>query len=156
MSRLKKLVSNVRRDNKMTSDELLNCMVAAIEGCEDEEIHKSIYQDVYTRSYGEVLTRDVAEDWVKSMKVTDGSGRENGMKWSIEETTDVGKSVEIDWSKISKIDWFIVMNMEYSKHYHTASVFGNEDDPTWFAHIAKDEWCGSTESVFDYYMDTEV
>lgn len=155
MSKLKKLISNVRRDNKLSADELLNLIVSYVES-EDEELEKDIYRDVYTKSYGEILTRDVAEDWVKSLKVTDGSGREDGMKWNIDATTEVGKSVEVDWSKISKTDWFVAMNMEYARHYHTAAVYGVEDDPAWFAHIAKDEWCSGGKTIFEYYMSNVI
>ena len=48
------------------------------------------------------------------------------------------------------------MDMEYSKHFGTAKNFGSETDPTWFAMIARDEWCNGDHDMFQYYIDTVI
>lgn len=156
MSMLKKLANSIRKDNKMSSDDLMTTIIMSVEEYADEDSRKDVYMSVYTRAYGNNLTKEVAEEWVKTLKVTDGSSRDNGMKWSVDQTTEVGNSIGIDWAKISKVDWFVAMNMEYSKHFNTAKSFGNETDPTWFAMVARDEWCGSDHNMFQYYIDTVI
>lgn len=152
MSKLKHLITGIKRENKIPSDELMQIILDAVETA-DEDMAKDIYVDVYEKAYGETLTREVAEEWVRSLPVSDGSPRENGQKWNIDQTYEVGNKIGVDWQKMSKIDWYIVLNMEYAKHYHTAKNYGNEADPLWFAHIARDEWCDSKKSLFQYYID---
>lgn len=158
MNKLKHLVNTIRHENRLSTEELLVTLLTAIEEAENntDMSTKDVYIDIYRKAYGNTLTKDIAEEWVMSMEVTDGSGRINGQKWNFEQTTEVGNSIGIDWGKINKIDWYVVMNMEYAKHYTTAKMYGMEEDPSFFAHIAKDEWCNSSESVFDYYVDTEL
>lgn len=153
---LKTLVSNIRRDNKISSDEIISRLIEHIQEMADlyEDCnYREVMAELYKKAYGNVLTKELADNWVKSFPVTDGSDRENGIKWNMEATTEVGNKVGIDWSKMSKVDWFVVMNMEYYKHYDTAKAYGDENDPVWFAHIAKDEWCDPKTSLFNYYAE---
>lgn len=155
MGKLKDLISSIRRDNKISADDIIVCLTDHLIKC-DESCCRDVYTEMYKKAYGDTITRDLAEEWVKSFDVTDGSGREHGQKWSIDQTTDVGNKVNVDWNDMSKTDWYVVMNMEYSKHYDTAKAYGNESDPIWFAHIAKDEWCHKSKPLFDYYVEYEL
>lgn len=155
MGKLKSLISSIRRDNKIPTDEIIVCMTDALVDC-GEDCCREVYTKMYKKAYGNNLTRDLADEWVMSFKVPDDSGREHGQKWTMEQTTDVGNKAGVDWNDISKTDWYVVMNMEYSKHYNTAKAYGNENDPMWFAHIAKDEWCHKDKPLFDYYVEYEL
>jgi len=152
VSKIKHLISTIRRDNKIPSDELMQILIDAVETA-DEDMAKDIYVDVYEKAYGDNITREVAEEWVRSMPVTDGSNRDNGQKWNIDQTYEVGNKIGIDWQTMSKIEWYVVLNMEYHKHYNTAKAYGVESDPMWFAHIARDEWCNGRKNLFKYYID---
>lgn len=152
MGKLKNLVKNIRSENKISSDEIISCLTDSLIEC-DDECCTNAYIKLYKMAYGEKLTRDIAEEWVKEMEVTDGSGRENGQKWTVEQCQEVGNKMGVDWVRMTKIDWYVAMNMEYAKHFKTAQKFGNETDATWFGSIAKDEWCDNGETtLFDYYF----
>lgn len=152
MKKLESLISSIRKENKIPSDDIIICLVNHIDNC-DDDCRKEIYVKMYHKAYGDNLTKEIAHEWVHTFRVTDGSEREHGEKWTYEQTIDVGNRIGIDWNVLSKIDWYVVMNMEYSKHYDTAKAYGNESDPVWFAHIAKDEWCNKDKSLFDYYSE---
>lgn len=152
MDKLKSLIADIRRENKLDIDVIIDCLTNALIECE-EDCDKSAYIDIYRKAYGDSITKDIAHNWVRSFRVTDNSGREHGEKWTMEQTTDVGNRMGVDWNNITKCDWYVVMNMEYSKHFETAKAYGNETDPIWFAHIAKDEWCNRDKSLFDYYIE---
>lgn len=147
---LKKLVNDAKE--KLSVDEVINMMCSNI-ACDADRM-RCCYREMYEKAYGNALTKDYAQEWVRGLKVTDGSGRENGQKWTIEQTTDVGNKIELDWSKISKVDWYAAMNIEYSKHFKTAKSFGLDADPLFYARIARDEWCAEhSKPMFDYYIE---
>lgn len=147
---IKKLITDVKE--KMTIEETIALLCNHI--CSDKDSMRCCYKDLYHRAYGNVMTKEVATEWVMSFKVTDGSERDNGQKWTLEQCVEVGNKIGVDWSKIGKIDWYIALNMEYSKHYNTAKAYETETDPIWFAHIAKDEWCGEEKvDMLEYYFE---
>lgn len=150
--KLKHLIKKIRDENKIPTEELIEKLVDIVYECDEEDCRK-LFKDLYVTAYGEHLTRETAEEWVKEMEVTDGSGMAHGQKWTMEQTTDVGNKMGIDWGTMSKIDWYVALNMEYWKHYHTAKLFGQEAEPTFYGHLAKDEWYGSTNTMFEYYFD---
>lgn len=106
-------------------------------------------------AYGETLNEEIIRDWVKSMKVTDGSDRENGQKWTVDQCYDVGNKIGIDWNKHSKYEWYAVINMVYSDSYKTAKSFGLQDDPIFFGRLAKDWLCdedAGSDKLYNYYF----
>ena len=155
MSKLKHLVTSIKRDSKMSMDDMVHALVECIEDC-DHKDYAYIYKMLYERAYGNTLTKEVADEWVKSMDVTDGSGRETGVKFTMDKAVEYGNSVGVDWTKIDKPSWFVAMNMAYSDQYSTARKYGHEDDPIFFAMLAKAEWLDDHDvkgkSLISYYF----
>ena len=155
MSKLKNLIASMRRDNKISSDEIMTMLACALEDC-DRADYIFIFKELYEKAYGSSLTREVADEWVKSMHVTDGSGREHGMKYPMEKCVEIGNSLNIDWTKMGKIDWFVALNMAYSDMYETAKAYNHEDDPLFFGHAAKNQWVDDKDvkdkTLVSYYF----
>lgn len=153
MNELKKLAESIVKDGKMTSDNVIKFLCDCMEKyeCNDE------YQQLYSLAYGKKINKTLAEIWVHSMAVTDGSGETDGEKWSLEETTDVGNSskLAIDWNKICKTDFYVVMNMCYSDFYSIARSVGMQDDPYFYGKMAK-AWLMdedvSGNKLYNYYF----
>lgn len=141
----------------MSAENIIRHIASAI----DENICCSQeYKELYESAYGEKLSQEVLTEWVKSMAVTDGDEtRTNGQKWTLEQTTDVGNKLGIDWAKINKYEFYAVMNMEYSDRYKTAKKFGLENDPMYFGSSAKDWLCDTDvkdNKLYNYYFDVVV
>lgn len=155
MNRLKMLVSSIKRDGKMTADDIVCLLSDALCDCDCGE-YEYAYKLLYEKAYGKTVTKELADEWVKSMEVTDGSGRADGMKFSYEKAVEIGSSAGTDWQKISKNEWYVALNMAYSDHFATAKKFRHEDDPLFFASMAKDEWCDDDDvkdkTLLSYYF----
>lgn len=112
--------------------------------------------DCTKKAYGKTVTKELADEWVKSMDVTDGSGRADGMKFPYEKAAEIGSSIGIDFQRMPKTDWYVALNMAYSDHFATARKFHHEDDPMFFASMAKDEWCDDDDvkekTLLSYYF----
>ena len=58
MKELSTLITSIRKDNKMSNDELLSFLESAIA---DEKDSKCTYKDLYSKAYGNHLNRATAE-----------------------------------------------------------------------------------------------
>lgn len=114
-----------------------------------------VYKSLYEKAYGHEITRELADTWVKSLEVSDGSDRGNGMKWSYEATTEAGNKIGIDWREVTKCEWYVVMNMMYSDYYRSAKYAEKQNDAMFFAHMAKD-WIydedAPEDKLYRYYF----
>lgn len=152
MSRLKKLIDTIIKDGKMNNDTVITHLISALDEEKDDVCE---YKELYEEVYGHTLTRDIADDWVKSMAVTDNTERANGQKWTLEQTTDTGNKIAVDWSYFSKIDFYIAMNMMYSDFYKTAKSVNLAEDALFFARLARDWLCdedASEDKLYNYYF----
>ena len=70
----------------------------------DENCAKKYKRKLYEMAYGKVLNKEMATEWVNSMKP---SG-----KWTLEETTSVKPN-----ANIKDLDFYVVMNMLYSDYH---------------------------------------
>jgi len=133
--KLEHLTLNILKDGKLSTEHLISHLSSAI----DEDISCSEeYKELYEAAYGTVITKELAEAWVKSMAITDGSERENGLKWTMEQTTEYGNKVGIDWNKHTKTDFYIVMNMMYSDNYRTGKAINMAEEPMFYARLSRD------------------
>ena len=151
---IKKLIADIKKDGKIPAEELAGMLAESID---DDYSVEEIYRCIYEKAYGKMLNKSLAECWVKGMDVTDGSDRESGEKWTIEQTTDVGMKAGVDWAKFSKFDWYAALNAAYSDFYKMAKKYGHEDDPMYFAEIVKSFWINDTDvhgkTPFSYYFN---
>lgn len=119
----------------MTPSEVIEYIGEKMEsGKKADEVYKCLYEKVY----GKTISRSLADMWVNSMTVTDDSERKNGMKWNYDTCTEVGNKIGIDWTSVSKCEWYCVMNMMYSDYYNSARYAEKQNDPIFYAHLAKD------------------
>lgn len=73
----------------------------------DEDCYKKYQMKLYKMAYGNVLSRDMAEEIVSKMKPY-------GMKWNIEETANVQRQYGIN--DINPIDFFVVINSAFNDY----------------------------------------
>lgn len=157
-NKLIRLAENIIKDGKMSADTIMKHFAESLCECECGEMEKE-YKYLYEDAYGHKLSKDIAEDWVRSMAVPDGSVGENGQKWSMDSTTEHGNKLNIDWSRHNKIDFYVVMNMMYSDYYKTAKALGMQEDSMFFARLAKDWLCDEDaheNKLYRYYFEVVV
>lgn len=110
--------------------------------------------DIYVEKYGKHINHELADTLVEEMAVTDGSSRETGQKWTLQETKDVGSKLGVNFEEIKPCEWYLVMNMMYSDHYRTGKKHGFID-PTFYGELALD-WFhdvdGNDDKTFKYFM----
>lgn len=147
------LALNILHDSKLSAEEIIKHIASAI----DENIDcGQEYKELYEEAYGDKLSNDIMTEWVKSMSVTDGSEREDGQKWTVDQCYDVGSKMNIDWNKHTKYEWYTVLNMMYSDYYKTAKALNMQDDTTFFGRLAKDWLCDSDageDKLYNYYFN---
>lgn len=73
----------------------------------DEDCYKKYQMKLYKMAYGNVLSRDMAEEIVSKMKPY-------GMKWNIEETANLQRQYGIN--DINPIDFFVVINSAFNDY----------------------------------------
>lgn len=157
MSKLIKLAETIIKDGKMNAEHIMKHFAEALCECECGEMEKE-YKYLYEDAYGHKLSKEIAEDWVKSMTMVD-QNQETGQKWSMDSTSEYGSKVGIDWSKHSKVDFYVVMNMMYSDYYKTAKQYNMENDPMFFARFAKDWLCDTDvkeNKLYKYYFEIVI
>lgn len=133
------LIKTAVEDNKLDEMEVIKMLIDEVDEADEYSIGR-LYKCFYEKAYGKTISKELADEIVKGMAVTDGSDREHGMKWTMEQTTAVGNQIGINWNEIPKIDFYIAMNMEYSDRYKTAKHYELQDDPEYFAWSAKEYW----------------
>ena len=150
---LSELISDIKKEDKMTNDEIVKYLIASIE---EEADPSCIYQELYKNAFGEHLTESVCRDWVKHLDVTDGSDRETGEKWSINQTSELGQRMGMSWDKMTKCEFYAVMNAFYSDFYKTGKMFEIETEPEFYASLVMDYFCNDADShdktPFRYYF----
>lgn len=73
----------------------------------DEEVYKKYEMCLYKMAYGEVLTKEMAEEIVSNM-------RPYHMRWTLEETKRLQE--EYGLTNIRPVDFFIVINSAYNDY----------------------------------------
>lgn len=132
---LSKLIQTACSENKLSSMEVIDMLTSEIETSKEKG---ELYEQIYKKAYGNTISNELADMVIKGFAVTDGSDRTDGMKWSRDQTISVGNEIGLDWSKIAKNNWWIVMNMMYSDFYNVAKKVDYADDPKFYAYLAKD------------------
>lgn len=134
---LTELISVVTKENRISEHDIMK-MISERADSGEEFTPVCIYRMIYSKVYGETISKELAQMLVKQMAVTDGSNREHGEKWPIEQTTAVGTEIGLDWTHFSKVDFYFIMNLVASDFSNLAEKVGYSDDPKFFAYMAKD------------------
>jgi len=154
VSKISKLAESIIKSDKMTTSEVIEYIGNLMEqGYSTDESYRMLYE----KAYDKVLTKEVADEWVKSMSIPDMSDRSTGMKWSCEQTTDVGNKINVNWKDIDKVEWYIVMNMMYSDFYQVFKTIERQDDAILYGRMAKawlydDDVENCHDKLFNYYF----
>ena len=138
--KLGELITAVTKEGRLSEHDAMK-IISEMADNEEKFTPMCIYRAVYSKAYGETVSKELAMMIVRQMAVTDGSERVDGEKWNIENTTQVGNDIGIDWNKISKVDFYFVMNMVYSDFYNFATKLEFQDDAKFYAYMAKDWLC---------------
>lgn len=102
-SYIEKIVNNGKPEDMEELSEILEDLMYIVKDY-DEDCYEKYKMKLYEMAYGKVLTKEMAEDWVKDMKPM--------AKWDYDTTTEVKKQVGI--TDIDDISFYVVMNMLYS------------------------------------------
>ena len=81
-SYIEKIVNNGKPEDMEELSEILEDLMYIVKDY-DEECYKKYKMKLYEMAYGKVLTKEMAEDWVKDMKPM--------AKWDYDTTTEVKK-----------------------------------------------------------------
>ena len=73
----------------------------------DEKLYKDYLMRMYRMAYGNVLSKQMAEDIVRNMKPY-------GMRWSLEEARRIQEDYGTD--NIREVDFFVVINSAYNDY----------------------------------------
>lgn len=155
--KLNELVTEIKKDNKIPVDELLDILSESVsEGVDSVDTYKMLYK----KAYGNHLSKETCEHWVKGLEITDGSDRTSGEKWNVDKAMELGQRMGVDWQKMTKYEWYAVMNAWYSDFYRTAKKYELETVPEFYADLVMDYFCNDTDShdksVFCYYFNHVV
>lgn len=104
----------------------------------DEHCFDKYKMEIHEIANGKVITKEMAEDWVNSMKPA--------AKWTFDETSSVRKQYNIN--DIDEISFYIVMNMMHSDMF---DLVGNGDtNDSVIKHIqATKDWLGDIDVAKD-------
>ena len=94
-------------DNQNKKDELFD-MISSIIDCWEDEDKRELENQLYEIAEGKVLNEEKAKSLISAM-------RPNGMKWSLDETTNVKN--QFGYDDIRPVDFWIVMNSAYNDYY---------------------------------------
>ena len=105
--------------------------------CSMKETHPELYEDykmdLYEMAYGKVLTKEMAEEWVKSMTPS--------AKWDFDTTTLVKRQRGID---IDDVSFYSVMNMLYSDMSNVLGDGESEESLSRYIQATKD-WLNDSD-----------
>ena len=155
MCKISELAESIIKSDKMSASEVIEFIGEQMEtGATTSEAYHKLYEKVY----GKIITREVADAWVRSMSIPDNTDRNTGMKWSLDTTTEVGNKININWHEIDKVEWYCVMNMMYADYWCVAKYAEKQDDAMFYAKLAKawfyDDDIEDIESkTYKYYFD---
>ncbi len=69
---------------------------------------------------GEMTEADM-KAWAAKMENCDGS---RGPHWTLEQTTNMAENMGMTWEKVSRVCWWVTMNMMYSDYCEVAAKYG--------------------------------
>ena len=89
-------------------DELGDILEELIEGLKEahHEEYEEYKEELYEMAYGKKLNKDIAVEWVSSMKPV-------GEHWNMDQTTSAKESLGYD---VDSIDFYVVANMMYNDY----------------------------------------
>lgn len=109
---ISKIVSNGDQEAMTKLSDMLDESIIKLK-MYDEKCYEKYKMELYELAYGETLTEEMAEEWVRNMKPM--------AKWTREETNNV-----LSGSGVNQLEGYVVMNMLYSD---TSNVFGDGNTP---------------------------
>ena len=101
---LKMIIENGKQEDMEELGHLFNKAMDHLKDC-DKELYDKIECKMYEMIYGEKLSLEMAEDWVKNMQPM--------AKWTKEEIDGVISTYNLD---VDGIDFYVTMNMMYSDY----------------------------------------
>lgn len=103
---IEKIGENKNPEDMQELGDMLAEVIYEMKEAHPEEYHE-YKTELYEMAYGEVIDKEMAEKWVKSMKPV-------GLHWTMEETKNAVASMGYGFNDI---DFFVVANMMYNDYY---------------------------------------
>lgn len=109
--KLEKLAEIMYNDEKVDKKKIIKILS---DGIECEKCEKEIFKCLYKEIYGDVLVPSLCEELISTFKNADSSGA----VWTLEETNNVAKKLEIEFKDkpYTAEEFRTAMTMEYYEH----------------------------------------
>ena len=101
-----RIVENGKQEDMYTLGEMFADVMHDLKQYDYDE-YKEYKCELYEMAYGKVISEEMAEEWVKSMKPV-------GLHWTMEDTTNAMRSLGYN---LNNIDFFVVANMMYNDYF---------------------------------------
>ena len=125
MTTLHQLVSDIKKEQKIPTDDMLMILSTAVtEGKDECELIKHLYK----KAYGDSLSEEMCKRWVEDMYG-------DSPVWTLSQTSSVAENLNISWNKMTKNEFWALMNAFYDDYYDHAKKYGHESDPEYYASI---------------------
>ena len=114
----------------------------------DEDVYEDIEMYLYKEVYGCHFTKWLLDKALKEMSNEDGTV---GGHWTLDQTTSVARSNDIDFKHFNEYDWCYVMNMVYSDYYGAVP-----NDVSSYAKLSKKFLCDKDApegKALKYYLE---
>lgn len=99
------------------------------------------------RGMPQPITRQRAVEWVGMMKSSDPAKPQGG-RWSMEEVKPYAQRVGIPTEGQEFFEFFAIMNAMYSDYFEVAKKYNMQNNPAYFADLAK-AWLHDEDAVED-------
>lgn len=145
---IEKIVENGRIEDMEELSDMLEEVIDIVKDY-DKECYDDIAMRLYKMAYGNVLTKEMAENIVHKM-------RPFGMRWSFEETNRIQNQFGLD--SLRPVDFFIVINSKFNDDKDTVDKFvrNPELELEMYVSLTKDfimDEDAKQDKVFVYYTE---
>lgn len=125
---LHELVADIKKEQKMSMDELLMTLTTAVT---EEKEECELFKKLYKKAYGSTLSDSMCKAWVESIYG-------ESPKWTISQTTDLCERLGVTSNTMTKYEFWACTNAFYSDFYKLAKKYELENDPEFFGELVKE------------------
>lgn len=129
---LMKILEKVDKQHSEELCEIMEEMMCHMKECDYETYHKYKLK-IYEMANGKVLTKEMAENWVRSMMPYHEH-------WTIEQATEAMKQYGYSYSQV---DWYATLNMMYNDYCDTVG-----ENTEMYIKLAND-WLNDEDAIKD-------
>lgn len=125
---LHELVAEIKKEQKMSTDDLLMILTSAVT---DKKSECELFKKLYKKAYGDTLSDAMCKNWV-------GSIFGDTPKWTYSQTSELAEQIGISFNTISKMEFWACVNAFYSDFYKLAKKYDLDGDAIFFGELVKE------------------